>query len=522
MINVCIKKKWEDAEPVQFDIDDNGNVINQDGGEVVNIAEHKVLMEMEDNCWDGDKIGKALVKPLLRFANFTLKELTENKNNSQLIVFSDALRNNESNLLESPVITYSEIDDNTVRLKTGNVMGFIGASNVQMKIRSRFDSDEHDFFLHYMLEKIFHVNLVQLRYGNANVQVLDFLYLMFPYFLKKAVKQGILRQYVNKSCNDYSVKGSIDVPMHLRQNIPFLGKVAYTSHEYSTDNPLTQLVRHTIEHIRNKPIGKHILYDGENRKAVREIVSATPAYIAEERSKVIRINNRPIAHPYYTAYEDLKKICLQILTHNKMSYKDGKPTINGILFDGAWLWEEYVARILPDFKHPRNDIRDGGIRMFVNDTDENDDIVTKSNRKIYPDFYKKEGDKMQYILDAKYKRQNEKGIYREDLYQVIAYMYTTKCQWGGYIYPCQKNENDTPYRFYKLAGYEGTVSSVPVLIPPHDNESFQDQKSVDKAYQSFRKQMDAVEKGIREAFSEMNFKENLIINLENLVPQVNK
>ena len=517
MITVRIKDNWEDIGQ-KVDL-----TICQDEGFLQDLESKKVSIEIEDNCWNGEQMGTAFVKPLLDFSNFTLQELTENKEYSNLLVFSHSKLKNETHLLDLPVFSHNIIDKDTVRIKTGNVMGFIGARNVQMKIRSRFDSDEHDFFLHYMLEKIFHVNLVQLRYGNANVQVLDFLYLMFPYFLKKAVKQGILRQYVNKSCNDYSVKGTINVPKHLRQNIPFLGKVAYTSHEYSTDNPLTQLVRHTIEHIRNKPIGKHILYDGENRKAVREILSATSSYNAEERQKVIRINGRPVAHPYYTAYEDLKKICLQILTHNKMSYKDGKPTINGILFDGAWLWEEYVARILPDFKHPRNDIRDGGIRLFDKPSEESEDIVTKSSRKIYPDFYKKEEGNMQYILDAKYKRQNEKGIYREDLYQVIAYMYTTECKWGGYIYPCQKNENDTPYRCYQLAGYKGTVSSVPVLIPPHNNKSSQDRESIDKAYQSFCEQMEIVEDGIKNAFSNWEFNEkSLICNPEVLVSKGNK
>ena len=512
MINVCIKKNWEDAEPVKFDIDINGNIINQDGGEVVNISDHKVLMEMEDNCWDGEQIGRSIIESLLDFSNFTLQELTENKEYSNLLIFSHSKLKNESHLLDLPVFSHNIIDKDIVRIKTGNVMGFIGTKNMQMKIRSRFDSDEHDFFLHYMLEKVFHVNLVQLRYGNANVRVLDFLYLMFPYFLKKAVKQGILRQYVNIAHNDSAVKGTFDVPRHIRQNIPFVGKIAYNTHEYSTDNTMTQLVRHTIEFIRQKPIGKHIFYDRDTRKAVQEIVFATPSYNVSDRKKLIAINRKPVIHPYYTEYDNLKKICLQILTHNKMSYKDGKPAINGILFDGAWLWEEYVSKILPDFKHPRNDIRDGGIRLFVKPEEESEDVVTKSSRKIYPDFYKKEGDNMRYILDAKYKKQNEKGIFRNDLYQVIAYMYTTECKWGGYIYPYQKSEDsdEIPYRKYELAGYGGTVSSIPVMIPPHDNESSQDHKSIDEAYQSFCEQMEKIENGIRKAFSEGKFDENLI------------
>ena len=161
--------------------------------------------------------------------------------------------------------------------------------------------------------------------------------------------------------------------------------------------------------------------------------------------------------------------------------------------------------------------------MFEKPDKESEAFVTKSTRKIYPDFYKKEGNNMRYILDAKYKKQNEKGIFRNDLYQVIASMSTTECKWGGYIYPYQKSENDTPFRCYQLAGYDGTVSSVPVLIPPHDNEYSQDHKSVDKAYQSFCEQMEKVENGIINAFREEKFNEkNLILDSEALISQVNK
>lgn len=490
MITVRIKDSWEDVgQKVDF-------TNCQDEDFLQNIESKKVSIEIEDNCWNGEQIREALVEPLIDFSNFKLQELAEDKDYSNLLVFSDAKRKNESHLLDLPVFSHSIIDEDTVRIMTGNVMGYIGAGNVQMKIRSRFDNGGHDFFLHYMLEKVFHVNLINLPHGNAGARILDILYLMFPYFLKKAVKQGILRQYVNKSCNDSTLKGTIDIPRHIRQNIPFLGKVAYTSHEYSIDNSLTQLVRHTIEHIRNRPIGKAILHDGENRKAVQEIVYATPSYNAEERSKIIRINNRPVAHPYYTEYGELKKICLQILTHSKMSYKEGKPTIHGILFDGAWLWEEYVHTILTDFEHPRNDKGEGGIRLFAADEDENE-AFTRSRRKIYPDFYKKdENGTYQCILDAKYKKQDEKGICREDLYQVISYMHTTECKLGGYIYPYQPKDNVTPYREYSLAGLGGTVFSFPVIIPQSEK------------YEDFRKSMEGIEDKIRELISGIPYNKN--------------
>ena len=53
---------------------------------------------------------------------------------------------------------YAE-DDNSVRIKSNNIMGFVGRKKQQLKIYSRFDDEEHDLFLHYMLQKVFSYNI---------------------------------------------------------------------------------------------------------------------------------------------------------------------------------------------------------------------------------------------------------------------------------------------------------------------------------------------------------------------------
>ena len=67
----------------------------------------------------------------------------------------------------------------------------------------------------------------------------------------------------------------------------------------------------------------------------------------------------------------------------------------GILFDGAWLWEEYVNTLIGDiFYHPRNKAGDGAQRLF----DGNHGL-------IYPDFIGKDAGE-RIIADAKYKPWN--------------------------------------------------------------------------------------------------------------------
>ncbi|MBE6347262.1 MAG: hypothetical protein E7067_08715, partial [Lentimicrobiaceae bacterium] len=245
-------------------------------------------------------------------------------------------------------------------------------------------------------------------------------------------------------------------------NIPFRGNVAYNVKEHSHDNELTQLIRHTIEFIKTK---KHLSFilnsDLETKECVAQINMATPSYNMRERNHVINKNLRLLYHPYYSAYTALQKICLQILRHETIKFGKEKNKVYGVLFDGAWLWEEFLFTILKDygFKHPKNKDVSGGFRMFK-DAKSYDDI-DDNYRRLYPDFYKDD-----FVIDAKYKHL-ESGVGREDLYQLVTYMYCQKATNGAYIYPC-KDKNIKASKF-QLVGYEGFISVMPFYVPQSAN-----------------------------------------------------
>ena len=151
-----------------------------------------------------------------------------------------------------------------------------------------------------------------------------------------------------------------------------------------------------------------------------------------------------------------------------MQYSQSNSPVYGILFDGAWLWEEYLATILCDtklgnkkFEHPENKIGKGGIRLFDNSQNDDDKIAfSKCYRRIYPDFYRKN----QIILDAKYKHL-ENGFVRDDLYQIISYMHTMQIAAGGFIFPISLTTStnqscEIEVKTYKLANDSGTVCTI--------------------------------------------------------------
>lgn len=330
------------------------------------------------------------------------------------------------------------------KLKTGNIMGFVGYNGTKVRIHSRFATDDgKDYFLHYMIQKVFAINLFDLKYDSDDESIFDFLIYLFPSFLKCALRQGLYREYRSRQYNDANVRGRIDVSRHVRQNIPFAGKIAYSTREYTSDNHVTQLVRHTIEYIATQSLGMSILCnDEETKDAVNMIVAATPTYSYHERDKVIGQNLRSASHPYFCDYLPLQRLCIEILRHEELKYGSDDDQIYGILFDGAWLWEEYLNTFLSQngFEHPRNKLNRGGKHLF-----------TDNSGICYPDFYR-DG----IVLDAKYKGYSSwDKIQNADLYQVITYMHILKLERGGFVVP---KRTMTALPKGSLKGYGGQIA----------------------------------------------------------------
>ncbi|MBO4801980.1 MAG: hypothetical protein J5545_08985 [Bacteroidaceae bacterium] len=404
----------------------------------------KRLIQTTDNNGRGEPFDVALhLKNLQQLSAKPLCDLDLNEH-PYLLIFPSDYKTTGDDIGKQRIFT---IEEN--RLLTGNIMGFIGYRNTQVSIRSRFSQgDNNDYFLHYMLQRVFAINLFDLNFGTDNEGVFDFLIYLLPTFLKRAIRQGIYKEYQTSNYNDANVKGRIDIARHIRQNIPFEGKIAYTTREYATDNHVTQLIRHTIDYIAGHPLSGNILYnDEETRDAVSRICLATPTYNRNELRHIINSNFRLVRHPYFDEYINLQRLCLQILRHEEIKYgHDDSNQIYGILYDGAWLWEEYLNTILKDigFRHPKNKTGEGGKRIFA------DKI---GHEKSMPDFHRSD-----MVLDAKYKRYFDwNDILREDRNQLLAYMYLYETENGGFIVPVE-NPNIKTTR--PLNGRRGTMSII--------------------------------------------------------------
>lgn len=419
---------------------------------------------------------------LCQIADPVIGELTS-ENGGNVLIFPQSFGIHGDEIEKGHIFT---VDKSSRMLFTNNIMGFVGYKDTSVAIRSRFANDDgKDYFLHYMLQKVFAINLFDLDFtSDERERVFDFLIFTFPHFLNKAMRQGMYKEYKTIRHNDSNLRGRIDIDRHIRYNVPFQGSVAYSTREFTFDNPVTELIRHTIEYIAKKDYGNNILSaNTETADNVRLMRQATPLYARRHRQRVMSENIRPVVHPYFYEYRDLQRICMMILRHDELKYGNDDDKIHGILFDGAWLWEEYLNTILKEahFIHPRNKTHENPLHVFQH----------PKAASRYPDFYHRNKN---FVLDAKYKSYGNtdvSAVDRDDLHQVIAYMWMLRAHHGGFVFPLKEGEYTAEPR--ELSGYPGEIGMYGMKISHESN-----------AFRQFCKKMQVEESNLKEKIHKAN------------------
>lgn len=336
------------------------------------------------------------------------------------------------------------IEVNSEILKTTNIMGIIGYKNEQLFIGSRFDSGS-DYFFYYLLKHVLNFNFINLEVGaKRQHNYMDWLVYLFPKYLNEALKKGLYKEYRTFHYNDANVRGTVDVKRQIKDNVPFTGKIAYRSREFSYENQLINLIRYTIEYIKKRKEYRKILtLDAVTRENVNAIEEKSQGFQKQGLSQVYSYNSRkPVRHTYFFEYRLLQKLCLSILNQETGLHENiSKDQVYGFIFDGAWLFEEYINLLIQDdFIHPRNKQSQNKQHLFKNQHN-------RSVGLIFPDFISKT-ENNRIIADAKYKP--FRNISGQDYLQLVAYMYRFDSTRGFYLYPYGSDEKKSNHETLHL------------------------------------------------------------------------
>lgn len=328
---------------------------------------------------------------------------------------------------------------------TTNVVGFLGLGEERLTIRSRFSSGERDYFFLYLLQKVLGLRIVNFDFGSTDDEIFSLLSLLFPLYLRRALSKGMYKEYIWREYNDSSLRGRLDVMRFVKKDIPFEGDVAYSRTEYSFDNRVTELIRSALERIAGQKEYSFLLEEaGEEAERVRE---ATPSYSPLNTEGVITQNLRHPADNAFYDYRPLQKLSIDILQNRKSSWGNGTEEVYGVLFDCAWLWEEYVNLLIgEEFYHPKN--KEGkGIQHMLYAADE----TAKKFSPIYPDFIRRRPPRT--IADAKYKP--VENIDPDDRLRMIGYLWRFDSMPGYFIFPEKEGEaKKDGLKWFKSEGFE--------------------------------------------------------------------
>ncbi|MBQ9875099.1 MAG: hypothetical protein IJM30_11625 [Thermoguttaceae bacterium] len=334
------------------------------------------------------------------------------------------------------------VDD---KYRSGNVMGSLGCGKERLVIESRFSGSNEDYFFQYLIERVLDFpNILDLKSdADRDDRLFKFLLFLFPHYLKRALRKGLFKKYVRNEYNDGNLTGVVDIARHIKLNTPFVGNIARVRREFSYDNDLMELARHAIEFVKgsygNVPLAR--VKDEANL-----VIEATPRYEPRDRRKIVEANKKnPVRHAYFREYDALRRLCLLILRREGSWIGSGSRQLSGVLFDGAWLWEEYVGSLINEaFYHPMNKDRKGAQSLFDG-----------KEGKIYPDFISRDAE-TRIVADAKYKRFD--NIKNKDYLQILAYMFRFDAKTGYCLYPEAEGKDDQTLRMNRGSSYEKNVA----------------------------------------------------------------
>ena len=140
------------------------------------------------------------------------------------------------------------------------------------------------------------------------------------------------------------------------------------------------------------------------------------------------------------------------MQHEELKYGSDKDKIHGILFDGAWLWEEYLKTLFKPL----------GMTHAENKTGKNPIYLLEDNHyERFPDFYLTK----KMVIDAKYKHLGYVNIARDDIHQIISYLHVLEAKGTYLAYPVNNNEKSDIRNIGYLKGLGGAVGLIGLKIP---------------------------------------------------------
>ncbi|MEI4770066.1 hypothetical protein WAX74_10495 [Psychrobacillus sp. FJAT-51614] len=340
-----------------------------------------------------------------------------------------------------------------------NYVGFIQCSDFSIELLPKVTVGGNAScreVLYRMLNEVGYINTNIINNAYVLTSEDDLLELFAAYYAHTLIEElhrGITSCYVQVEQNLLTLKGSLLVHQHIRENVgrnkPYQAYCEYE--ERTVDNKLNQLFKTTtklllkiVTRVETQIILQQVMYlldDVSNR-----------AITSNDAQSVIldRTNNR------YEIPLELAKLFLQ---RQVSTFSQNTSASFSILFEMNDLFEKYIAQLM-SFAIDSNVYEQHiGHRLLINE---------RTKRGIFqlrPDLVI-ENDNSQIVIDTKWKRLkniNRKGVQRDDLYQMYAYVTRYKKAKAAillYPYTREISNDQFPIEYWSIEGEQSKKVAV--------------------------------------------------------------
>lgn len=254
--------------------------------------------------------------------------------------------------------------------------------------------------------------------------ILDFFFGLYVRDVEELVHQGLVKRYRRTRSNQMALKGRLDFPRHIQQNIVHQERFFVEHQVYDTDHLLHSLLKRALVLVADLGRDTDVTLRAKGLDWAFENV-ADRALPPQALDRIIL--DRKTA-PYARAVQLAKMIVL----NHAPDLKGGNMPLIGLMFDMNKLFEEFVFRVLrkaakaPEFRALDLSVRNQRPMRFWN------------RKTIRPDMvleYTKAGQQKRVIVDTKWKVPPNGKPNDADLKQMYVYNVQFDAQESVLLYP---------------------------------------------------------------------------------------
>lgn len=314
------------------------------------------------------------------------------------------------------LVKYNELNDSrffTVgfdKIKFNQYVGVIAVGGLTIEVLPKADGQEDESKWQKALIQMLKVahGLPLHEAGHAKLalrrtSVLEYFLRLFVEEVQRLVHQGLVKRYRKQANVSTALKGSLDLPRHIRHSIVHKERFHVVHQVYDTDHVLHAILKKTlslVQDVSGDPItlglAKDMLWAFDHVQDQR-VTSVTFERIHLDRKT--------------RSYTDALLLAKLILLNYAPDVKGGRDNILSLLFDMNKLFELVVLRLLKRAADERTDVAVFGqnSRDFWN------------GQKIRPDILIERDGQLECIIDTKWKLPKDEKPADPDLKQMYVY-----------------------------------------------------------------------------------------------------